>query len=74
MQELSDLWKAPAPDAVNTYGDFSPREFAAFNLKKNGITSIQFNAKTLIVVSHFFRKCILMTFDHVRETFLFGQT
>ena len=29
MQELSDLWRAIAPDAVNISGDFSPREFAA---------------------------------------------
>ena len=29
MQELSDLWRATAPDVVNLYGDFSSREFAA---------------------------------------------
>ena len=29
MQELSDLWKATSPDAVNISGDFFPREFAA---------------------------------------------
>ena len=29
MQELSDLWRATAPDAVNISGDFFPREFAA---------------------------------------------
>ena len=29
MQELSDLWRAAAPDAVNIFRDFSPREFAA---------------------------------------------
>ena len=29
MQELSDLWKATSPDAVNVFGDFSPREFDA---------------------------------------------
>ena len=29
MQDLSDIWKATAPDAVNISGDFSPREFAA---------------------------------------------
>ena len=29
MQELSDLWKAIAPDAVNISGDFSLRDFAA---------------------------------------------
>ena len=29
MQELSDLWKATSPDAVNISEDFSPREFAA---------------------------------------------
>ena len=29
MQELSDLWRATAPDAVNISSDFSPREFAA---------------------------------------------
>ena len=29
MQEFPDLWKATARDAVNTSGDFSPREFAA---------------------------------------------
>ena len=29
MQELSDLWRATSPDAVNISGDFSPREFAA---------------------------------------------
>ena len=29
MQELSDLWRATAPDAVNISGYFSPREFAA---------------------------------------------
>ena len=26
---MSDLWRVTAPDAVNIYGDFSPREFAA---------------------------------------------
>ena len=31
---------------------------------------MQFNAQTLKVVSHIFRKRILMTFDQVRETFL----
>ena len=29
MQELSDFWKATAPNAVNISGDFSPRDFAA---------------------------------------------
>ena len=29
MQELFDLWRATAPDAVNISGDFSPKEFAA---------------------------------------------
>ena len=29
MQELSDLWRNTAPDAVKISGDFSPREFAA---------------------------------------------
>ena len=29
MQELSDNWRATAPDAVNISGDFSPREFTA---------------------------------------------
>ena len=29
MQELFDLWRATAPDAVNISEDFSPREFAA---------------------------------------------
>ena len=29
MQELFDVWRATVPDAVNTSGDFSPREFAA---------------------------------------------
>ena len=29
MQELSDLWRATPPDAVNISGAFSPREFAA---------------------------------------------
>ena len=29
MQELSDLWRATSPDAVNIFGDFSPRKFAA---------------------------------------------
>ena len=29
MQELSNLWRATSPDAVNISGDFSPREFAA---------------------------------------------
>ena len=29
MQELSDLWRAIAPDAVNISGNFSSREFAA---------------------------------------------
>ena len=29
MQELSDLWRATAPDAINIFGDFSPREFCA---------------------------------------------
>ena len=29
MQELSDLWRATSPDAVNISGNFSPREFAA---------------------------------------------
>ena len=29
MLKLSDLWRATAPDAVNIYGDFSPREFVA---------------------------------------------
>ena len=28
MQELSDLWRDTAPDAVNIFRDFSPREFA----------------------------------------------
>ena len=28
MQELSNLWRATATDAVNIVGDFSPREFA----------------------------------------------
>ena len=28
MQELSDLWKTTAPDAINISGDFSPRIFA----------------------------------------------
>ena len=28
MQELSDLWRATSPDAVNISEDFSPREFA----------------------------------------------
>ena len=37
---------------------------------KNDITPIQFNAKTLTLVIHFFQKRILMTFDHVRATFL----
>ena len=41
--------------------------------EKYNITAIQFNAKTLKVVSHFFRKRILMTFDHVRATFLYGK-
>ena len=31
---------------------------------------MQFNAKTLKLVRHIFRKRILMTFDHVPETFL----
>ena len=29
MPELSDLWKATSPDAVNISADFSPRKFAA---------------------------------------------
>ena len=29
MKELSDLWRATAPDAVNISRDFSSREFAA---------------------------------------------
>ena len=29
MQELSDLWRATAPDAINISGDFSPPEFVA---------------------------------------------
>ena len=29
MQELPDLWGASSPDAVNIFGDFSPREFDA---------------------------------------------
>ena len=29
MQELSDLWRATSPDAVNISRDFSPREFTA---------------------------------------------
>ena len=29
MQELSDLWRATAPDAINISGDFSPRKFTA---------------------------------------------
>ena len=29
MQELSDLGRATAPDAINISGDFAPREFAA---------------------------------------------
>ena len=29
MQDLSDFWRATAPDAVNISGAFSPREFAA---------------------------------------------
>ena len=37
---------------------------------KNDITPIQFNAKTMALVIHFFRKRILMTFDHVHATFL----
>ena len=37
---------------------------------KNDITPIQLNAKSLKMVSQFFRKRILMTFDHVRATFL----
>ena len=28
MQELFDLWRATAPDAINISGDSSPREFA----------------------------------------------
>ena len=37
MQELSDLWRATAPDAVNIPGDFSPREFdAALHYLKPG--------------------------------------
>ena len=28
MQELSDFWRATVPDALNSSGDFSPREFA----------------------------------------------
>ena len=32
---------------------------------KNNVTPIQFNAKTLTLISHFFQKRILMTFDHV---------
>ena len=28
MQELSDLWRATTPDAVNTSEDYPPREFA----------------------------------------------
>ena len=36
----------------------------------NDITPIQFKAKTLKVVSRFFQKRILMTFDYVRATFL----
>ena len=29
LQELSDRWRATAPDAVNISGEFSPREFVA---------------------------------------------
>ena len=29
MQELSGLWRATAPDAVNISGDFSSKEFVA---------------------------------------------
>ena len=29
IQELSDCWRAAAPDAINISRDFSPREFAA---------------------------------------------
>ena len=29
MQELSDVWRSTATDAVNISGDFSPRDFAA---------------------------------------------
>ena len=29
MQDLSDLWRFTSPDAVNTSGDFFPKEFAA---------------------------------------------
>ena len=37
MYELSDFWRAIAPDAVNISGDFSPREFAAaLNHLKSG--------------------------------------
>ena len=45
-----------------------------FALQKNDITPIQFNAKTLKMVSHFFRKRILMTFEHMRETFLLTES
>ena len=37
---------------------------------KNDIIPIQFNAKSLNLVSQIFRKRNLMTFDHVRATFL----
>ena len=36
MQELSKLWRATAPDAVNVSGGFSSREFAALHHLKSG--------------------------------------
>ena len=44
-----------------------------FNLQKTVSLPFNSNAKTLKVVRHFSSKAQLMTFDHVRETFLYAD-
>ena len=50
-QELAELWRASAPDAVNIYGDFSPRELSAafHHLKPGKAPGPDFSCSELVI-------------------------
>ena len=53
MQELSNLWRATAPDAVNISGDISPRGFAGalYHLKPGKVPSPDSICQELLIHS-----------------------
>ena len=56
-------------DRLSCLGLITVFQFQLLFFTKIDIATFQFNAKNLKMISHFFRKRILITFDHLSETF-----